>query len=247
MARVGLIKAEKVYSNGFRAIEELDLEIIKGEFIVLSGPSGCGKSTILRMISGLEEATRGEIRIGGKVVNNLNPKEREISLVSQNHELYPHMTIYENIAFPLKMKGIPRDEIERRVKEFSEKLGIEGILSEKPKDVSGEERQLAAIGKALVRGPKAVLFDEPLSNLDVRVRGRVGTRLKVLHQELKDKGQEITMIYATQDRFEAIKMGDRICLLDCGRVLQLDTPSNLYSYPLNGAAEEFVDFPLPVL
>lgn len=243
MAGVSLIKAEKIYSNGFRAIEGLDLEIIKGEFIVLSGPSGCGKSTILKMISGLEEATRGEIRIGSKVVNNLNPRKREISVVSQNHELYPHMTIYENIAFPLKINGIPKDEIERRIKEFSRKLGIEGILSKKPKEVTGEERQLAAIGKAFVRRSKVVLFDEPLSNLDVKVRGRVGTRIKILHQELKESGQEVTMIYATQNRFEALKMGDRICLLDSGRVVQLDTPSNLYNYPLNEFTEEFVSFP----
>lgn len=243
MAGVSLIKAEKIYSNGFTAVKGLDLEITEGEFMVLSGPSGCGKTTILRMISGLEEATGGEIRIGNKVVNNLNPKERGISVVSQNHELYPHMTLYENIAFPLKMKGISKGEIERRIKEFSEKLGIEEILSEKPKDVTGEERQLAAIGKALVRGSKLVLLDEPLSNLDVRVRGRVGTKIKALHQELKESGQGVTMIYATQDRFEAVRMGDRICFLDQGNIVQLDTPSNLYNYPLNESIEDLVNFP----
>ncbi|GLI56677.1 hypothetical protein PM10SUCC1_21910 [Propionigenium maris DSM 9537] len=242
MAGVSLIKTEKMYSNGFTAVKGLDLEIDQGEFMVLIGPSGCGKTTILRMISGLEEPTRGEIWIGKRRVNKLAPKKREISLVSQNHELYPHMTIYENIAFPLKMKGISKDEIEGRVKEFSEKLGIEGILSEKPKGVTGEERQLAAIGKALVTGAKVVLFDDPLSNLDVRVRGRVGTRIKVLHQELKESGQGVTMIYATQERFEAMKMGDRICFLDQGNIVQLDTPSNLYNYPLSGSTEDLVNF-----
>lgn len=242
MAGVGLIKAEKVYSNGFRAVGELDLEIIKGEFMVLSGPSGCGESTILRMISGLEEVTRGEIRIGDKVVNNLNPKEREISMISQNHGLYPHMTIYENMAFPLKVNGVSKEKIEERVKKTSERLGIDKVLKKKPREVTGEERQLAAIGKALVRRPKVLLFDEPLSNLDVKLRESVRAKISKIHRELKEGGEVVTVVYATQDHLEAVKLGGRVCLLDRGRVVQVDSPSNLYHHPVNKFAAEFISF-----
>ena len=238
MSKVVLKKVEKQYPNGFKAVHGIDLEIKDGEFMVFVGPSGCAKSTTLRMIAGLEEITGGEIYIGDKLVNDVSPKDRGIAMVFQNYALYPHMTVYENMAFGLKLKKTPKEEIDKRVKEAAEKLEITELLDRKPKEMSGGQRQRVALGRAIVRKPEVFLFDEPLSNLDAKLRVSMRVRITQLHQELKT-----TMIYVTHDQVEAMTMGDRITVMKAGRIMQVDTPLNLYHYPKNKFVAGFIGSP----
>ena len=243
MAEVILKKVEKTYPNGFKAVHGIDLDIKDGEFMVFVGPSGCAKSTTLRMIAGLEEITGGEIWIGDKLVNDLPPKDRGIAMVFQNYALYPHMTVYENMAFGLKMAKTPKDEIDRRVKEAAEKLEITNLLDRKPKEMSGGQRQRVAVGRAIVRKPDVFLFDEPLSNLDAKLRVSMRVKITQLHKQLKEEGQTATMIYVTHDQVEAMTMGDRICVLNYGKIMQVDIPLNLYKKPANKFVAGFIGSP----
>ena len=243
MAEVVLKKVEKQYPNGFKAVHGIDLDIKDGEFMVFVGPSGCAKSTTLRMIAGLEEITGGEIWIGDKLVNDLPPKDRGIAMVFQNYALYPHMTVYENMAFGLKMAKVPKDEIDRRVREAAEKLEITQLLDRKPKEMSGGQRQRVAVGRAIVRKPDVFLFDEPLSNLDAKLRVSMRVKITQLHKQLKAEGQTATMIYVTHDQVEAMTMGDRICVLNFGKIMQVDTPLNLYHKPANKFVAGFIGSP----
>lgn len=243
MAEVVLKKAEKVYPNGFKAVHGIDLHVKDGEFMVLVGPSGCAKSTTLRMIAGLEDITGGEIWIGDKCVNDIPPKNRGIAMVFQNYALYPHMTAYENMAFGLKFKKTPKDEIDTRIKEAAQKLEITELLDRKPKEMSGGQRQRIAVGRAIVRKPDVFLFDEPLSNLDAKLRVSLRVEIKELHTQLKKEGSTATMIYVTHDQVEAMTMGDRICVLDYGRIMQVDTPLNLYHKPKNKFVASFIGAP----
>ena len=243
MAEVILKKVEKTYPNGFKAVHGIDLHIKDGEFMVFVGPSGCAKSTTLRMVAGLEEITGGEIWIGDKLVNDLPPKDRGIAMVFQNYALYPHMTVYENMAFGLKMAKTPKEEIDRRVKEAAEKLEITSLLDRKPKEMSGGQRQRVAVGRAIVRKPDVFLFDEPLSNLDAKLRVSMRVKITQLHKQLKAEGQTATMIYVTHDQVEAMTMGDRICVLNYGKIMQVDTPLNLYHKPANKFVAGFIGSP----
>ncbi|WP_300331204.1 ABC transporter ATP-binding protein [Fusobacterium sp.] len=243
MAEVILKKVEKTYPNGFKAVHGIDLHIKDGEFMVFVGPSGCAKSTTLRMVAGLEEITGGEIWIGDKLVNDLPPKDRGIAMVFQNYALYPHMTVYDNMAFGLKMAKTPKDEIDRRVKEAAEKLEITALLDRKPKEMSGGQRQRVAVGRAIVRKPDVFLFDEPLSNLDAKLRVSMRVKITQLHKQLKAEGQTATMIYVTHDQVEAMTMGDRICVLNYGKIMQVDTPLNLYHKPANKFVAGFIGSP----
>ena len=238
MAEVRLKKVEKQYPNGFKAVHGIDLDIKDGEFMVFVGPSGCAKSTTLRMIAGLEDITGGEVYIGDRLVNDVPPKDRGISMVFQNYALYPHMTVYENMSFGLKLKKTPKDEIDRRVREAAEKLEITELLDRKPKEMSGGQRQRVALGRAIVRNPDVFLFDEPLSNLDAKLRVSMRLRITQLHKELKT-----TMIYVTHDQVEAMTMGDRITVMRSGRIMQVDTPLNLYHYPANKFVAGFIGSP----
>ena len=238
MSKVVLKKVEKQYPNGFKAVHGIDLEIKDGEFMVFVGPSGCAKSTTLRMIAGLEDITGGEVYIGDRLVNDIPPKDRGIAMVFRNYALYPHMTVYENMAFGLKLKKTPKDEIDRRVREAAEKLEITELLDRKPKEMSGGQRQRVALGRAIVREPEVFLFDEPLSNLDAKLRVSMRVRITQLHQELKT-----TMIYVTHDQVEAMTMGDRITVMKAGRIMQVDTPLNLYHYPANRFVAGFIGSP----
>ena len=238
MAEVRLKKVEKQYPNGFKAVHGIDLDIKDGEFMVFVGPSGCAKSTTLRMIAGLEEITGGEVYIGDRLVNDVPPKDRGISMVFQNYALYPHMTVYENMSFGLKLKKTPKEEIDRRVREAAEKLEITELLDRKPKEMSGGQRQRVALGRAIVRNPDVFLFDEPLSNLDAKLRVSMRLRIIQLHKELKT-----TMIYVTHDQVEAMTMGDRITVMRSGRIMQVDTPLNLYHYPANKFVAGFIGSP----
>ena len=243
MARVTLKQVEKQYPNGFKAVHGINLDIKDGEFMVFVGPSGCAKSTTLRMVAGLEEITGGEIWIGDKLVNDLPPKDRGIAMVFQNYALYPHMTVYENMAFGLKMAKVAKDEIDRRVKEAAEKLEITQLLNRKPKEMSGGQRQRVAVGRAIVRKPDVFLFDEPLSNLDAKLRVSMRVKITQLHKQLKAEGQNATMIYVTHDQVEAMTMGDRICVLNFGKIMQVDTPLNLYNKPANKFVAGFIGSP----
>ncbi|OQX89472.1 MAG: glycerol-3-phosphate ABC transporter ATP-binding protein [candidate division Zixibacteria bacterium 4484_93] len=238
MAEVILKGVSKVYEGNVHAIKDISLEIADREFLVLVGPSGCGKSTLLRMIAGLEDITSGEIQIDGHTVNQLPPKDRDISMVFQNYALYPHMTVYDNMAFGLRIRHFPKDEIDNRVQEASRILGIEKLLSRKPKALSGGQRQRVALGRAIVRKPKVFLFDEPLSNLDAKLRVHMRTEIKKLHQRLKT-----TMIYVTHDQVEAMTMGDRIAVVKDGILQQHDTPMNLYNNPVNIFVAGFIGSP----
>ncbi|ABK60770.1 ABC transporter ATP-binding protein [Clostridium novyi] len=238
MAKVILKDVEKIYPNGFKAVHGINLEINDGEFMVFVGPSGCAKSTTLRMIAGLEEITSGTISIGDKVVNDVPPKNREIAMVFQNYALYPHMTVYDNMAFSLKVRKVPKDIIDKKVRETAKNLDLEELLKRKPKELSGGQRQRVAVGRAIVRDPKVFLFDEPLSNLDAKLRVHMRVQLSKLHKELKT-----TMIYVTHDQVEAMTMGDRICVMNFGRIMQVDTPLNLYRYPVNKFVAEFIGSP----
>ena len=238
MADLSLKHIYKVYPNGTKAVNDFNMRISDKEFIVFVGPSGCGKSTVLRMIAGLEPITAGELKIGDVVVNDIEPKDRDIAMVFQNYALYPHMTIYENIAFGLRMKKVPKDEIDRRVKEAAEILGITDYLKRKPKEMSGGQRQRVALGRAIVREPKVMLLDEPLSNLDAKLRTQMRSEIVKLHKKLNT-----TFIYVTHDQVEAMTMGTRIVVMKSGFIQQIDTPKNLYKYPSNKFVAGFIGTP----
>ncbi|WP_135457025.1 ABC transporter ATP-binding protein [Vibrio echinoideorum] len=243
MAEVTLRGVEKTYPNGFKAVHGVDLNIREGEFMVFVGPSGCAKSTTLRMIAGLEDISEGDVYIGDKRVNELPPKDRGISMVFQNYALYPHMSVYENMAFGLKQQKLPKHEINKRIEDAAKTLDIEHLLNNKPGEMSGGQRQRVALGRAMVRKPDVFLFDEPLSNLDAKLR--VSTRVSIaqLHNNLKQEGQNATMIYVTHDQVEAMTLGDRICVLNQGEIMQVDTPMNLYQYPANKFVAGFIGSP----
>ncbi|MBC8010907.1 MAG: sn-glycerol-3-phosphate ABC transporter ATP-binding protein UgpC [Burkholderiales bacterium] len=242
MANVDISNLEKVYTEkngpGIKVVHGINLEIKDREFMVLVGPSGCGKSTTLRMIAGLEEISGGAISIDGKVVNNVLPKDRDIAMVFQNYALYPHMSVYENMAFGLKLRKFPKEEIDRRVREASAMLGLDPYLDRKPKALSGGQRQRVAVGRAIVRKPKVFLFDEPLSNLDAKMRVSTRTEISKLHLRLG-----ATMIYVTHDQVEAMTMGDRICVMKDGRIMQVATPLELYNKPDNMFVAGFIGSP----
>jgi len=243
MANVVLKKVEKEYTNGFKAVHGMNLEIKDGEFMVFVGPSGCSKSTTLRMIAGLEEITHGEVWIGEKCVNTISPAHRKVAMVFQNYALYPHMNAYENMAFGLKMKNVDKQVIDEKVRGTAKKLEIEELLFRKPKEMSGGQRQRVALGRALVRTPEVFLFDEPLSNLDAKLRVSMRLRIQHLHQQLKAEGDPATMIYVTHDQVEAMTMGDRICVMNEGRIVQVDTPDKLYHMPKNKFVAQFIGGP----
>ena len=238
MASLQISNVSKVYEGGVVAVSDVSIDIQDKEFVVLVGPSGCGKSTTLRMVAGLEEITGGTISIDGKIVNEVAPKDRDIAMVFQNYALYPHMTVYENMAFGLKLRKFPKAEIDARVREAAQILGIEDYLQRKPKALSGGQRQRVAVGRAIVRKPKVFLFDEPLSNLDAKLRVQMRTEISKLHHRL-----EATMIYVTHDQTEAMTMGDRIVVMKDGIVHQTDTPLNLYNFPENKFVAGFIGSP----
>jgi multiple sugar transport system ATP-binding protein len=238
MAEIVLDKVSKVYAGGVRAVDGLDLNIRDGEFMVLVGPSGCGKSTALRMIAGLEEISDGTITIGDRVVNDLAPKDRDIAMVFQNYALYPHMTVEQNLAFGLKLRGVSKDERAKKVQEAAKMLGLEQFLSRKPAALSGGQRQRVAMGRAIVREPQAFLMDEPLSNLDAKLRVSMRAPLSQLHERLK-----VTTVYVTHDQVEAMTLGDRVCVLREGRLQQVDTPQRLFDNPVNLFVAGFIGSP----
>lgn len=238
MAKLSLSSIYKVYPGNVTAVRDFNLEIEDKEFVVLVGPSGCGKSTTLRMIAGLEEISGGQLFIDDRLVNDIAPKDRDIAMVFQNYALYPHMTVYENMAFGLKLKKTPKDEIHRRVTEAAKILNIEEYLNRKPKALSGGQRQRVALGRAIVREPKVFLMDEPLSNLDAKLRVQMRTEISKLHQKL-----QTTFVYVTHDQTEAMTMGDRIVVMKDGIVQQVDTPLNLYNYPINIFVAGFIGSP----
>jgi multiple sugar transport system ATP-binding protein len=238
MAQVSIRRLNKKYDNGFHAVKDVDLEIHDKEFLVLVGPSGCGKTTTLRMVAGLEEVTSGEIRIGAKVVNDLPPMDRDIAMVFQNYALYPHKTVFDNMAFGLQMRGYPRNEVKKRVQEAAEILGIEPLLERKPRQLSGGQRQRVAVGRAIVRHPEVFLFDEPLSNLDAKLRVQMRVELKRLHERL-----ETTAIYVTHDQVEAMTLGDRVVVMKDGRVQQIGEPLEHYGRPANKFVAGYIGSP----
>ena len=238
MAGVTLKDICKVYDGGVFAVNHINLEIRDREFMVLVGPSGCGKSTTLRMIAGLEEISSGTISIGSRVVNSVPPKDRDIAMVFQNYALYPHKTVYENMAFGLRLRKFPKADIDKRVRSAAEILGIQDYLDRKPKALSGGQRQRVAVGRAIVRKPEVFLFDEPLSNLDAKMRVQMRTEISKLHTRL-----ETTMIYVTHDQIEAMTMGDRICVMKDGVIQQVDTPLNIYDRPANTFVAGFIGTP----
>jgi multiple sugar transport system ATP-binding protein len=238
MAEVILDQVSKIYDNKVTAVKSVSAHIKDKEFVVLVGPSGCGKSTVLRMIAGLEEISKGTVSIDGNVVNDVAPKDRDIAMVFQNYALYPHMTVYENMAFGLKLRNYAKAEIDQRVQEAAAVLGIKEYLDRKPKALSGGQRQRVALGRAIVRQPKVFLFDEPLSNLDANLRVQMRTEISKLHHRL-----QTTMIYVTHDQIEAMSMGDRIVVLKDGIVQQIDTPLNIYNKPVNKFVAGFIGSP----
>lgn len=238
MASLQLNHIYKVYPNGVKAVNDFTMDIADKEFIVFVGPSGCGKSTTLRMIAGLEEITAGELRIGDTVVNDVEPKDRDIAMVFQNYALYPHMTVYENMAFGLRLRKMPKDQIDARVKEAAKILGITEYLDRKPKAMSGGQRQRVALGRAIVREPKVFLLDEPLSNLDAKLRTAMRSEISKLHHKL-----QTTFIYVTHDQVEAMTMGTRIVVMKDGFVQQIDSPRNLYRFPCNKFVAGFIGTP----
>ena len=238
MASLSLKNVCKVYPNGFVAVKDFNLEIADQEFIIFVGPSGCGKSTTLRMIAGLEEISSGELWIGDKMVNDVEPKDRDIAMVFQNYALYPHMTVYDNMAFGLKLRKVPKDEIDKMVKEAAKILDLTQLLDRKPKALSGGQRQRVAMGRAIVRNPKVFLMDEPLSNLDAKLRGQMRIEISKLHQRLGT-----TIIYVTHDQTEAMTLGTRIVVMKDGVIQQVDTPQNLYDKPQNLFVAGFMGSP----
>ncbi len=237
MATVRLVNLYKRFDKVV-AVDGVSLEIADGSFVVLLGPSGCGKTTTLRCIAGLEVPDSGEVWIGDSVVNDLPPKDRDVAMVFQNYALYPHMKVYDNIAFPLRMRKVPKDEIDRRVKETAELLGIKHLLDRKPRQLSGGEQQRVALGRAIVRRPRVYLMDEPLSNLDAKLRLFMRAELKRLQKELKT-----TTVYVTHDQAEAMAMADKIAVMNKGKVLQYDEPSNIYNKPSNTFVATFIGSP----
>ena len=238
MAGLTLKNIYKKYPGGVVAVSDVNLEIRDKEFIVLVGPSGCGKSTTLRMIAGLEEISEGELYIGDRLVNDIAPKDRDIAMVFQNYALYPHMTVFENMAFGLKLRKVPKEEIERKVNEAAKILDLTHLLDRKPKAMSGGQRQRVALGRAIVRSPKVFLLDEPLSNLDAKLRAQMRTEIAKIHKKLGT-----TFIYVTHDQTEAMTMGDRIVCMKDGFVQQVDTPQNLYENPINKFVAGFLGSP----
>ena len=238
MASLSLKNVCKVYPNGFVAVKDFNLEIADQEFIIFVGPSGCGKSTTLRMIAGLEEISSGELWIGDKLVNDVEPKDRDIAMVFQNYALYPHMTVYENMAFALKLRHAPKDEIDKKVKEAAEILDITQYLGRKPKALSGGQRQRVAIGRAIVRDPQVMLMDEPLSNLDAKLRNQMRAEIIKLRQRINT-----TFVYVTHDQTEAMTLGDRIVIMKDGFVQQIGTPQEVFEKPINIFVAGFIGTP----
>ena len=238
MASISLKGVYKIFEDNTTAVNDFNLEIEDKEFIILVGPSGCGKSTTLRMIAGLESVSKGEIKIGDKVVNDVAPKDRDIAMVFQSYALYPHMTVYHNMAFGLQLRKLPKDEIDRRVREAAKALDIEHLLKRKPRALSGGQRQRVALGRAMVRSPSVFLLDEPLSNLDAKLRTSMRTEIKKLHNRLGT-----TFIFVTHDQTEAMTMADRIVVMKDGIIQQADTPQNLYNAPCNMFVAGFIGSP----
>ena len=238
MASLSLSHINKTYPNGFQAVKDFNLEIEDKEFIIFVGPSGCGKSTTLRMIAGLEEISSGELKIDGRVVNDVEPKDRDIAMVFQNYALYPHMTVFDNMAFGLKLRKVPKDEIKKKVEEAAKILDLEKLLDRKPKALSGGQRQRVAMGRAIVRNPKVFLMDEPLSNLDAKLRVQMRSEIASLHNRLK-----ATIIYVTHDQTEAMTLGTRIVVLKDGVIMQVDSPQKLYNEPNNLFVAGFIGSP----
>lgn len=238
MAKVELKDISKVYEGNVRAMDKANITVHDKEFVVFVGPSGCGKSTTLRMVAGLEDITDGELLIDGERMNDVPPKDRNIAMVFQNYALYPHMSVFDNMAFALKIKKLPKDEIEKRVREAARILDIEKFLERKPKALSGGQRQRVAVGRAIVRNPKVFLFDEPLSNLDAKLRVTMRAEISALHHRLN-----ATMIYVTHDQVEAMTMADRIVVFNVGKVQQIGTPLYLYNYPVNKFVAGFIGSP----
>ena len=238
MASLSLKNICKVYPNGFEAVKDFNLEVEDQEFIIFVGPSGCGKSTTLRMIAGLEEISSGEFYIDGKLMNDVEPKDRDIAMVFQNYALYPHMTVFDNMAFGLKLRKVPKDEIKRKVEEAAKILDLEKLLDRKPKALSGGQRQRVAMGRAIVRNPKVFLMDEPLSNLDAKLRVQMRSEIASLHNRLK-----ATIIYVTHDQTEAMTLGTRIVVLKDGVIMQVDSPQKLYNEPNNLFVAGFIGSP----
>jgi multiple sugar transport system ATP-binding protein len=237
MASVTYDHVTKVFGSVV-AVDDLNIHVDDKEFLVLVGPSGCGKTTALRLLAGLEEVTQGRIQIDDRVVNDIAPKDRDIAMVFQSYALYPHMTVYDNLAFGLKLRKTPREEIKRRVKEAAEMLGIQDLLDRKPRQLSGGQRQRVAVGRAIVREPKVFLFDEPLSNLDAKLRVETRANISKWHQRL-----QTTFIYVTHDQMEAMTMATRIAVINKGKLLQIDTPQNLYDHPTNIFVAGFIGSP----
>jgi multiple sugar transport system ATP-binding protein len=238
MAEIVLDGIDKIYAGGVKAVDSLSLQVEDGEFMVLVGPSGCGKSTALRMIAGLEDISGGTLRIGDRIVNDLAPKDRDIAMVFQNYALYPHMTVEQNLAFGLKLRGTAKDEIKKRVAEAAKMLGLEPYLKRKPAALSGGQRQRVAMGRAIVREPQAFLMDEPLSNLDAKLRVSMRASLSQLHERLG-----VTTIYVTHDQVEAMTLGDRVAVLRDGKLQQVDTPKRLFDHPVNLFVAGFIGSP----
>lgn len=238
MANVTLSKLSKVYPNGFKAVKGIDLDIEDKEFMILVGPSGCGKTTTLRMIAGLEDISGGELSIGGQVMNNVEPKDRNIAMVFQNYALYPHMSVYENMAFGLKINKTPKAEIKDRILKAAKILGIDHLLDSRPKQLSGGQRQRVALGRAIVRKPKVFLMDEPLSNLDAKLRVQMRAELIKLHNDL-----QTTFVYVTHDQTEAMTMGSRICVMKDGVIQQVADPKTIYNKPANTFVAGFIGSP----
>ncbi len=238
MSSLSLKNICKKYPNGFEAVKDFNLEIADKEFIIFVGPSGCGKSTTLRMVAGLEDISSGELYIDGKLVNDVEPKDRDIAMVFQNYALYPHMTVYDNMAFGLKLRKVPKDEIDKKVREAAEILDLSALLDRKPKALSGGQRQRVAMGRAIVRKPKVFLMDEPLSNLDAKLRVQMRIEIAKLHQNLGT-----TIIYVTHDQTEAMTLGTRIVVMKDGFIQQVDSPINLYENPVNKFVAGFMGSP----
>ncbi|KIR02219.1 Multiple sugar ABC transporter, ATP-binding protein [Lachnospiraceae bacterium TWA4] len=238
MAGLKLKNVWKIYDNGFEGVKDFNIDIEDKEFIIFVGPSGCGKSTTLRMIAGLEDITKGELYIGDRLCNDVEPKDRDIAMVFQNYALYPHMSVYDNMAFGLKMKKVPKAEIDKKVHEAAKILDLEHLLDRKPKALSGGQRQRVAMGRAMVRDPKVFLMDEPLSNLDAKLRVQMRTEISKLHQRLGS-----TIIYVTHDQTEAMTLGTRIVVMKDGVVQQIDSPLNLYNHPVNKFVATFIGSP----
>lgn len=238
MASISFKNVKKIYPGGITVVPDLNLDIKDKEFVVLVGPSGCGKSTTLRMIAGLESISEGELYIGDRLVNNVQPKDRDIAMVFQSYALYPHKTVYKNIAFALKLRKFPKDEIDRRVHEAAKVLDLEHLLDRKPKNLSGGQRQRVALGRAMVRNPAVFLLDEPLSNLDAKLRTAMRSEISKLHKKL-----DTTFVYVTHDQTEAMTMGDRIVVMKDGIIMQNDTPQMLYDYPDNLFVAGFIGSP----